>query len=241
MLRLDLEVHPRDLGQRDQKKNVNQLRREGWIPAVVYGHGDPSAVVVNEKILNKAIHSKAGTSAIFNLKLGGQVAMSVIKEIQRDIFTQKPVHVDFQRIDAKEKIEVTIPVHLLGESNGVKNQGGILEHIQRELRIKCLPDDLVPSIDVDVSNLNIHQSIKVSELPALKGVEVLTPGDHIVVNIVAQKVEEEKPAVVAEGAVQPEVITKGKKDEEGAPAAGAATPPAPAEKAEKGEKAEKKK
>ncbi len=162
MQRLDLEVQPRNLGKIDDKRNVNQLRRDGWVPAVVYGHGEPIAIAIDEKILGKAIQTKAGINAIFNIKLGSQIDMSVIKEVQRDVFTRKPIHVDFQRIDAKETIEVTIPVHIFGEANGVKNQGGILDHIQRDVRIKCLPDDLIPSIDV-VENFKFAHIISISK------------------------------------------------------------------------------
>jgi len=236
MLRHDLEVQPRESAP-EIKKNPNALRRDGWVPAVLYGHGEPVPVIVPIKTLNKALHSEGGASAIFNVKLGDKSDMTVIKEIQRDIFTRQPIHVDFQRIDAKDKIEVTIPVHIKGESNGVKNQGGILEHIQREIQIKCFPADLISVIDVDVTNLNIHQAIKVSDLKVSAGVEILTPGDHIVVNIVSPRVEEEKPvagATLEAGAAQPEVIAKGKKEEEGAtPAAPGAQAAAPAAKTEK--------
>ena len=236
MQKLDLEVVTRESLSPDAKKSSNQIRREGWVPGVLYGHGESVAVAVNAKIFSKAIHTEAGVNAIFTVKLGDKSDMSIIKEVQRNILTQQPIHVDFQRINVKDKIEVTIPIHLQGESNGVKNQGGVLEHMQREVRIKCLPADLIPSITVNISKLDLHQSIKVSDLVIPAGVEFVTPTDHVVVNIVLLKVEEEKPLPGAEGtaAAQPEVIAKGKKDEEGAaPAAGGAAPTAAAPKAEK--------
>jgi large subunit ribosomal protein L25 len=147
----------------------------------------------------------------------------------------------------KEKIEMMIGTHTVGEAPGVKNSGGILEHITREVRVRCLPDDIPASIDIDISHLEVGHGIKVKDLPALKGVEYLTTKDTIIVNIVMPKVEEVKPAPGAEAAAaagsEPEVIAKGKKPEEGAegaaaPAAGAsagkaAAAPAAAKKEEK--------
>ncbi|MFN0117155.1 MAG: 50S ribosomal protein L25 [Elusimicrobiota bacterium] len=244
MERIEIEVKPRDLGEKETKRNVNQLRREGWIPGILYGHGEPVSIAVDNKVFSKALHNKAGANALFTVKLGAEAALSVVKQIQRHIFTHKPSHVDFMRINVKEKLEIKVPIHAVGEAPGVKNQGGILEMITREARVKCLPDDIPVSIDVDVSKLEMGHSIKVKDLPAIKGVEILTLPDTILVNIVAPKVEE-APAVAvpgAEGAGQPEVIAKGKEKEEGAaaPAAGAAKGAAPA-KAAAPAKEEKKK
>jgi large subunit ribosomal protein L25 len=225
MQKVELEVAPRT-EETVAHKSVNQLRREGLIPGVLYGHGDPVKIIVDAKTFHKATHGGAGTNALYTVKLGSQKDLSVIKEVQRDIITRKPIHIDFQRINIKEKLEMTIPVHTHGEAPGVKVSQGILQHIQREIRIKCLPDDIPGSIDIDISKLELHHSIKVQDITPPKGVEFVTAGDHIIVTIVAPKVEEETPkpgAELAAGApAQPEVIAKGKKDEEGAAAAGAA-------------------
>lgn len=224
MQRLELEVKPRDLGEKDKKRNLNQLRSEGWIPGNLYGNGKPVDIAIEAKTFNKAIHTKAGANALFNVKYGSETSLSVIKEVQRHVWKHYPLHVDLQRINMKEKLTINIPTHIVGEAPGVKNSGGILEHITREVRVKCLPDDIPVSIDIDVTKLELGQGVKVKNLPVLKGVEYLTGADIIVVNIVAPKIEEEKtPAADAAAAgAQPEVITKGKKDEEGAPAAAGA-------------------
>lgn len=248
MQRVELELKPRDLGDKE-KRNLNQLRSEGWIPAIVYGHGQPVQAAVESKLFKKAVHTKAGVNALFTLKVGSETTLGVIKEIQRHIIKHYPIHVDFQRINVKEKLEISVPTHTVGESPGVKNAGGILEHITREVRIRCLPDDIPASIDIDVSHLEVGHGIKVKDLPELKGVEYISPKDTIVVNVVMPKVEEEKPAPGAEGAAataEPEVIAKGKKPEEGAegaaPAAGAAPAKgAPAAAAPAAKKEEKKK
>ncbi len=230
MQKVELELKPRDLGQADKKRNLTQLRSEGWIPGTLYGNGKPVQVAVENKTFNKAIHTKAGTNALFTVKLGSESSLAVIKEVQRHIWKHHAIHVDFKRVNMKEKLIINVPTHTVGEAPGVKNSGGILEHITREVRVKCLPDHIPASIDIDVSKLELGHGIKVKDLPALEGIEYLTNADTIIVNIVAPKVEEvATPAADAAAAAgaQPEVIAKGKEKEgaEGAaatPAAGAA-------------------
>ncbi len=229
MQRVELEVKPRDLGEKTVTRNLSQLRKEGWIPGTLYGHGEPVSIAVSYRTLEKAVHStKAGLNALFNVKAPGETTVAVIKEVQRHYLRQNPLHVDFLRINMNEKLEVTVPVHAVGDSPGVKNSGGILEFITREIRVKCLPDDIPASIDVDATKLELGDEVKVKGLPELKGVEYLTPAETIVVHIVAPKVEEVVPtpaeaAAAAAGAAAagPEVIAKGKKDEEGAAATAA--------------------
>lgn len=232
MQRVELEIKPRDLGEKDKKRNLTELRSEGWIPGTLYGNGKPVDIAINDRLFQKATHTKAGANALFNVKLGGEVSLAIIKEVQRHIIKHNPIHVDFKRINMKETLTINVPTHPVGDSPGVKNSGGILEHITREVRLKCLPDDIPVSIDIDVTHLELGHGIKVKDLPALKGVEYLTAPDTIVVNVVAPKVEEVvAPAADAAAAgAQPEVIAKGKKDEEGVAAAAAAggKPGAPA-------------
>jgi large subunit ribosomal protein L25 len=146
---------------KDVKLNPNELRRQGWIPTVLYGHGEPKPGVVAEKSFLAAMHNKAGRNALFTIKIGSENTLGIIKEIQRHITSHKPIHIDFQRINEKEKIEVNVSVHVIGEAPGVKNSGGILELIQREIRINCLPNDIPTSIDVDVSKLELGHGVKV--------------------------------------------------------------------------------
>lgn len=224
MQRVDIEVQPRDLGGKTKATNLNQLRQEGWVPGTLYGNGEPASFAIDMKAFAKALHNKAGANALFNVKYDGKVSLAVIKEIQRHLLKHTPIHVDFQRIDTKKKLEISVPVHVVGEAPGVKNGGGILEHITREIRVRCLPDDIPASIDVDVTKLELGHGVKIKELPALQGVEFLTLAETIVVNIVAPKVEEvATPATAVAGAAgaTPEVIAKGKEKEEGAAAGGA--------------------
>ena len=101
MQKVNLEVQERDAVGKEI--NTSQLRKKGWVPGVVYGHGKPIKIAVNQKLFNKAIHTEAGIRALFNVKVGEKTSLGIIKELQRDIFTQEPIHVDFMRINVKEK------------------------------------------------------------------------------------------------------------------------------------------
>src|SRR5450631_2146053 len=105
MQRVELEVQPRDLGGKAKDKNLNQLRSEGWVPGTLYGNGKAASFAVEYKMFAKALHNKAGANALFNVKYGGETSLAVIKEIQRHLLKHTPIHVDFQRIDTKKKLE----------------------------------------------------------------------------------------------------------------------------------------
>jgi large subunit ribosomal protein L25 len=133
------------------------------------------------------------------------------------MISQKPVNIDFQAISATEKLEVNVHIHIVGIAPGVKMAGGILEHVLRDIKVKCLPKDIPQFIEVDVNSLQIGQQITVAGLPQLSGVEYLADVHQTVINVVAPTILEEKPAEGAAGAAaEPEVIAKGKKPEEGA-------------------------
>src|SRR5437868_6233547 len=103
MQRVQLEVMPRDLGDKKEKRNLTKLRQDGWIPAVLYGHGDPVSIAVSDRALTAAMSTKAGRNALFTIKLGAENALGIVKDVQRHIITHKPLHVDFQRINVKDK------------------------------------------------------------------------------------------------------------------------------------------
>lgn len=219
---------------------LNTLRKEGWIPAVLYGtdkaasknkKGSSNVLLkVNEKNFLKTVGSHK--SMIVELNWGSQNANVVIKELQRDPVSRKFIHIDFQKISMTEKLEVMVPIHTVGEAPGVKLAGGILEMITRELKVLCLPKDIPQAVNVDISHLEIGKGLSVKDIAAIPGVEILSDQNLLVVNIVAPAAEEVAPAAATPtGPAEPEVIAKGKKPEEGEAAAGAA--PA-AGKAEKG-------
>lgn len=207
---------------------LNELRKSGWIPAVLYGnpHEKKSEknilIKVKEKNLQKTIGSH---NAILELKLGNQSDHVLIKEIQKHVVSQKLLHVDFQRVSMTEKLEMMVPLHLVGEAKGVKLSGGILQHLVREIKILALPKDLPPAINVDVSGLEIGHGLLASEIPAIPGVQLLTDPHQMIANVVAPTILEETPAAAgAPATAEPEVIAKGKKPEEGEEAVATAKP-----------------
>ncbi|MCK9582021.1 MAG: 50S ribosomal protein L25 [Endomicrobiales bacterium] len=213
-----LEAQVREVGT---KHKIAEIRNQGGIPCVVYGVGEKNIVItINAKSFDKLLHSGAGRNTIINLKIGSISKTAIVKEIQRDMLTQTPIHVDFHAISLQKKIEVSVPVHVIGIATGVKLSGGVMEHVLREIKVSCLPTEIPKSINVDVSALEIGQSITVKDLPEMKGVDLLEDASGILVNIVAPTILEEKPVESVAGVPEPEVITKGKKDET---AEGAAT------------------
>lgn len=217
MQNVELATKKRDIST---KGKLGDLRRAGDVPAIIYGSGKPaSPAVLNGKELLQVLKTH-GLNVILSLVVDGKKDTVLVKEIQRDILTHAITHVDFQRISLTEKILVNVPLHVKGEAPGVKLSSGILEHILREFRVRCLPTAIPASIDVDVSALQINQGLKAKDIQLPEGVELLTDPEHIVVNVVAPMVFEETPApgaaAAVPGAAEPEVIAKGKKPEEGA-------------------------
>jgi large subunit ribosomal protein L25 len=212
-------------GRTDRGKNAaRRLRREGLIPAVVYGgKGDTVAVAVDPKALQKVLRSEAGRNAILKLDIADQGATNaILKGWQVDPIKESFLHADFYRIAMDVAIRVTVPVVTKGEARGVKVDGGVLELILREIEVECLPGDIPERIEVDVTDLGINGAVRISELPVNEKVKVLEAADHLVVHVVSVK-EEAAPAPgvvpAAEGEAaapaEPEVMKKGKKEEEG--------------------------
>ena len=202
------------------KGGARKARAAGKIPGVVYGHGEqPVAVTVGARDFQLALRHHVGSNAIVNLAVGGGEFTALIRDVQYDPLTHDILHLDFQQISLTETIEVNVAVHLIGLAVGVKDGGGVLEPITREVEVRCLPTAIPAFLEVDVSHLAVGQSVHVRDL-VTKGVEVLTDPEVTVATVVAPTVQEDKPAeegaVAAEGAAaaEPEVITKGKKDEE---------------------------
>jgi large subunit ribosomal protein L25 len=203
------------------KGGARKARAAGKIPGVVYGHGEqPVAVAVGARDFQLALRHHVGSNAIVNLAVDGGEFTALIRDVQYDPVTHNVLHLDFQQISLTETIEVSVAVHLIGTAVGVKDGGGLLEPITREVEVRCLPTAIPAFLEVDVSQLAVGQSVHVRDL-VTKGVEVLTDPEVTLATVVAPTVLEEKPAeeaAVAEGATaaEPEVITKGKKDEEAA-------------------------
>jgi large subunit ribosomal protein L25 len=230
-----LEAQSRSAGNKNEARRV---RRGGKIPAVVYGAGQDSLpVAVDPRQVTRILNSETGHNTIFDLTLDGSKTKAMIVDWQYEPIKGKLLHIDVKRIAMDKKLAVMVPVELVGEPAGVKQQGGILEQMLREVEIECLPGDIPSHIDVDVSELVFGKVLRVADLPHSDKFKFLTDENQPVahVTVVKEEVVATPEAVAAEAAApaEPEVIKKGKQETE---EEGAAAP----EKAEKGEKKEKK-
>lgn len=201
------------------KNAARRTRRSGRIPGVVYGGGGPVIPVsIDPDEIRHVLHSESGQNAIFMLEVRGKApARAMVRDWQLEPVKGGLLHVDLVRIALDTKLRLKVAIHVSGEPQGVKVQGGILEFMLREVEVECLPDDIPDAITVDVTPLALGQSLRVSELPIGPKVKVITDGGRVVAHVVALKVEEEKPAEAVEAAApaEPEVIRKGKAEEEG--------------------------
>lgn len=196
------------------KNAANKLRALGKVPATLYGRGiDPVALAVDARALSQALHTDAGVNVLIDLDVDGQTYLALARELDRHPIRGTITHVDFLKIARDEKVAIDVPVHIVGESHGVK-EGGVLEHHLWQLHVECLPGNVPERMTVDVTSLGVGQSFHVADLRALEGVTVLTPGDEIIVSCVvpqAMKVEAELevPVVEAPAAEAGEAAPKG--------------------------------
>jgi len=197
---------------------ARRVRVQGLIPAVVYGAGKESvAVTVDPKVITKILYSDAGHNTIFDLAIeGAPAAKGMIVDWQNEPIKGHLLHIDIKRIAMDKAMRVSVPVQLIGVPAGVKQSGGILGQVLHEVEIECLPGDIPDHIDVDVSALELHGAIHISDLPHTDKMKFLGEEDALVAHVTVAKEE-----VVAEVAAvtEPEVAKKGKAD---APAADAA-------------------
>jgi large subunit ribosomal protein L25 len=198
------------------KGAARSLRREGRIPAVIYGHArEPQSLSINTRELERLLGRVSAETTVIELALDGRTTRTLIREIQRHPFKRSIIHVDFQELVAGEKVTVNVPIVIVGTAAGVR-EGGILDQIMRELSVEVDPANIPNHIDVDVADLTIGHSVHVSDLVLPDGVTVLDDPDATVAVVSAPKVVEETPAEPTEGEVvaEPEVIGKKKEDEE---------------------------
>ncbi len=199
---------------------VKKVRAAQAVPAILYGRGaEPTLLQVERRAIDNLLSHAVGENILVNLEIedGGSAGsrLALINEVQHHPVNQSIVHVDFQAVSVDEKLVAEIVIESTGEANGVKNFGGLLEQSLRSIEVECLPKDLPEIIRVDVSNLNLGESLHVGDLPALPGVQYLADADVTIFLVSEPKTAEEAPAGPAEGAAEPEVIRE-KKAEEGA-------------------------
>jgi large subunit ribosomal protein L25 len=197
------------------------------VPAVVYGASaegtsrEATAIDVDPRALLKILHSESGANTLISLKLGSAGdARVLIKEYQLDPVTHALLHADFYRVRMDRTIRVTIPVTVKGEPKGVKQQGGLVEFIRREIEIECLPADIPEHVEIDISELMLHEGVRVRDIAADAKWKSISDPEMMLVHVILPKAEEvvATPEVAAAAATatpaEPEVIKKGKKDEE---------------------------
>src|ERR1700756_358856 len=232
-----LEAQPREAGTKNEARRV---RREGKIPAVVYGAGkDSLSISVDPRVVTRILNSESGHNTIFDLAMGADKTKAMIVDWQYEPIKGKLLHTDLKRIALDKVLKVSVPIFLVGEAAGVKQEGGIMEQMLREVEVECLPADIPSHIDADVSHLTFGKVLRVSDLPHSEKLKFLTDPNQPVPHVtsVKEEVVATPEAVAAEAGAtpaEPEVIKKGKQEteEEGAEAA--------PEKPEKKEKKEKK-
>jgi len=210
------------------KNEARRTRAEGRVPAVLYGASgagdsrEATAISVEPKALRKILHSESGANTLISLKLAGAGDTRVlVKDYQLDPITHQILHADFYRIAMDKVLRITVPITIKGEAPGVKQQGGILEFVHRQVEVECLPADIPEHIEINVGDLMLHQGVRIRDVAANPKVKVVTDADTMLVHVIMPKAEE-AAAPAAEGAAaaaapaapaEPEVIKKGKKEE----------------------------
>ncbi len=207
------------------KNEANRLRASGRIPSVVYGTPSKGkapegvAVAVDPKALLRILHSDSGANTLITLKLEGAEARVMVRDYQLDPVTHQLLHADFYQLAMDRAIIVSVPIAIKGEPAGVKVQGGLLDFVTRDIQVLCLPTDIPEHIDVDVSEMMLHESIRVRELAVDPKWKAVTDGETMLVHVVMPKAEESATAAATDAAAapaataEPEVIKKGKTDE----------------------------
>jgi large subunit ribosomal protein L25 len=217
MAEVTLEVTRRE---RSGKELAKKLRQNNRIPAVVYGgHKEPVAISVERKAVVDLIQkSEHGVRSIFLLKMSGtdQQRHAMIKDMQMDPISRRMTHIDFVRVVMDEVVRLTIPVHLTGNSIGVK-EGGILDWQMRELHVECLPNAIPDTIEVDITNLGAHQQVRISDLKLSEGVKIEEDPHRVIVGVTTARAEVVAEVAAPEAgavAAEPEVAKKGKTETE---------------------------
>jgi large subunit ribosomal protein L25 len=200
------------------KNDARRARREGQVPVTLYGGaGEAVSALVPLRELAAILRSDSGRNTIFTIDIEGVEAAEVMFAARQiDPVRMRLVHADFKRLVKGEKIEATVPLRLVGEPLGVREQQGVLEQIVRNVEIRCEPREIPDELEVDVTNLGVHDVLHVSDIPRGEGIEILDEPDTVIATVGVIK-EEPVAVPVVEGEVptEPEVIGKGKKEEEG--------------------------
>ena len=203
---------------RFNKNAARRVRAAGKIPAVIYGAKEPSgAIELDPKQMLRILHSASGHNTIFDVEVGGALAKAMIVDWQYEPIKGSLLHVDLKRIAMDKAMIVEVPIHLEGVPVGVKNEGGLLDQVLREVEIECLPADIPPHISLDVTGMKLHDVVRVSDLPHDGKLKFITDEDATVahVTVIEEEAAPEPDAVAAAVApAEPEVVKKGKQETE---------------------------
>jgi len=198
------------------KNDARRLRHAGMVPLSIYGgEGETIAAAAPLRDLAAILRSESGHNTIFTLDVEGIGATEVMfRERVIDPIKSRLMHADLKRLVRGQSIDVTVPLHLIGEPIGVTEQDGVLDQIVREIGVRCRPRNIPDSIDVDVSHLNVHDVMHVSDIPAIEDVEITDAPEIVIATVGIVQEEPEEALATEEGAAEPEVIGKGKPEEE---------------------------
>lgn len=198
------------------KNDARRARVAGMVPVSVYGgEGGTVAALAPLRDLAAILRSESGRNTIFTLDIEGIGTSEVMfHERQIDPVRGRLIHADLTRLVKGQKIEVTVPLHLVGEPIGVREEQGVLEQIIREIEIRCEPREIPDVVNVDVSNLGVHDTLHISDIQVAEGIEILNAPDNVIATVGIVKEEVVAPVAEVEGAAEPEVIGKGKKEDE---------------------------
>lgn len=217
---LAIEVQPREA----KGKNANRrLRALGKVPAVVYGmKSDAVPIQVDRKEIMTLLSQGSGENTVFLLKLAGgkEQRHTMIREMQVDSIDRHILHIDFQRIDLAEKVKVRIPVEIIGVSEGVKNEGAMLDFINREVEVECLPGQIPDHLELDVTELHVGDHAEAGQISLPEGVDLLDEPERVILTIIIPRAaaeeeeeEEEEELLLEPGQEEPEVIGRGKEED----------------------------
>lgn len=200
------------------KGGARGLRRSNMIPAILYRAGKSVPIKFSKKELTQFINTTAGEQVMVNLRFAdGENRLALMKDYQLEPTRGELLHADFFEVSLTEEVKVTVHITTVGEAIGVKRDGGILQYLLREIEVECLPDRIPGHIKIDISGLEIGQSLHVSDLKLGEGVKVLNSPEEVIFNVIAPAVEEVAAPVEAVApapeVAEPEVIKKGKKEE----------------------------
>jgi len=202
------------------KNASRRLRREGKVPVIFYGPAtDNVSLIIQKTDIFKILKSETGENTIFRVSIDSKTQNAMIKEIQTDPVSDEILHTDLIQIAMDKAVQISVPIVLEGEAVGVKAEGGFVDVSTREVEVECLPSDIPEKVILDISDLHLHQTMKIEDIPIPENVEILSDPNTVVVHIaapVAEEVvveEEEEEELIGEGE-EPEIIKKEKAEEE---------------------------